>query len=74
MCHFDLSILPICMVVLSSGITNGRFFSCVSVFVLLGNSKSACEKFFYFVKSFLDFKKVLPSSDQVVSACCQFFI
>ena len=40
MCQFVLSILLICMVVLSYGITNGRFSSSVCAFVLLGNSKA----------------------------------
>ena len=60
MCQFALSILPICMVVLSYGITNGRFFSCVIAFVLLANSKSACEKFLILSNCFLTSERLYP--------------
>ena len=60
MCQFVLSILPIRMVVLSFGITNGRFFSCVSVFVLLGNSKSVCEKVFILSNCFFTSERLYP--------------
>ena len=60
MCQFALSILPICMVVLSYGITNDRFFSCVIAFVLLANSKSACEKFLILSNCFLTSERLYP--------------
>ena len=60
MCQFILSILPACIVVLSYRITNGRFFSCVFVFVLLGNSKSACEKFLISSNCFLTSERLNP--------------
>ena len=60
MCQFVLSILPVCMVVLSYGITNGRFFSSVSAFVLLGNSKSFCEKFLILSNCFLTSERLYP--------------
>ena len=60
MCQFVLSILPICIVVLSNGIINGRFFSCVSIFVLLGNRKSICEKFPILPNCFLTSERLYP--------------
>ena len=59
-CQFVLSILPICMVVLSYGITNCRFSSCVFVFVLFWNSKSACEKFLILSNCFLTSERLYP--------------
>ncbi len=72
MWQFALSVLTICMVVLSYGITNGWFSSCFSVFVLLVNSKSVCDWFFIQLNCFF-ISEVVSSFDQIVSRVFQTF-